>query len=388
MPQATTFNYLYQAEDRQPPEVKSVTLTDLTHVLVVFNERVTRASAENVSNYRISDGIGVLQARLASNGLEVTLQTAPHQYNRDYTVVILNIEDASPAANLLTASPGLTYFLVNHPNEGNSNLSVNGLNLSRYALDSLQVGDSYYIDRPYVVRGLPADKQGLLWIKTANADRNNNAETFLEFTLTREANIWIAYDSRVAQPPNWLRDFFTRTNESIIVSESAGRLTLWKAHRLPGRVTLGGNMAPGVQTTTSLSMYAVLIEDLQSPIPGDASTPQRFTLYQNYPNPFSIVGGVSRRSQGRTEIKYHLQESHHVELTVRNMLGQVVRKLHSGMQIPGTHTAYWNGRDEMGEQVPSGTYICTLEVRDEIGEGRTAMAASLSRQTRVMTVLK
>lgn len=388
MPEAATFKYIFQAEDRQAPEVNSVTLADLTHLRIVFNERVTRSSAENVKNYRISDGIRVLEGRLADNGLEVTLLTAPHQYNKDYTIVILNIQDTSPAGNIMVTSPALTYFVVNNPGGNYAGLSVNELSPAQYVLDSLQVGDLYYIDRPYLIKQIPSSKQGLLWVKTANADRSKTSERFLEFTLTGEANVWVAYDDRAGQPPNWLKNFFTRTNESIAVSESAGRLGLWKSHRLPGRVTLGGNLASGVQAATSLSMYVVLIEDLQGPKPGDAQTPQGFTLYQNYPNPFSVAGNISGRNQGRTEIKYHLEEAHYVELTVRNMLGQVVRRLQSGIRPPGTHSAFWDGRDKNGEPAPSGNYICTLEVRDEMKNGRLTMAASLSRQTRVITLLK
>jgi curli biogenesis system outer membrane secretion channel CsgG len=388
MPQAVTFQYIYQTEDRRPPEVNSVTLTDLTHLLIVFNEPISQASAANVSNYRISDDIQVFEARLADNGLEVTLLTSPHQYNKDYTIVILNIEDRSPATNTLTASPRITYFLVDNPNRNYSGLGVNGLYPARYVLDSLRVGDAYYIDRPYQITQIPTSKRGLLWIKTANDDRSSSAEQWLEFTLTREANVWVAFDSRAIQAPYWLKDNFTRTNEAIGVSESARKLTLWKAHYLPGRVVLGGTMAPGAQADVTLSMYIVLIEDLQGPRPENSPTPQRFALYQNYPNPFSAAGGVSGRTAGRTEIRFYLDEAHHVELTVRNMLGQPVRTLSHGVQPPGTHTAFWDGRDDNGDLLPSGSYLCTLEVRDEIKSGRLTMAASLSRQTRVMTLLK
>jgi hypothetical protein len=255
-------------------------------------------------------------------------------------------------------------------------------------LDSLQVGDTYYIDRPYVITQIPNSKRGLLWIKSASADRNNTSDRFLEFTLTREANVWIAYDSRANQAPNWLKDYFTRTNESIGVSESGVRLTLWKAHRLPGRVILGGNKAPGVQNTTNVSMYVVLIEDVQGPKPGDSPTPQRFALYQNYPNPFSISGAIPGQMARRTEIKYRLEERLHVMLTIHNMLGQAIRTLYNGTRPAGTHSVFWDGRDENGDPVPSGTYLCTLEIQDEVSDGEITLATSLSRQTRAMTLLK
>jgi hypothetical protein len=386
MPQALSYNYTYHAEDLTPPEVNSVTLTDLTHVLIVFSEPVTQGSAENVNNYRVTDNIQIQSARLAANGLEATLVTSLHQYNKDYNITVLNIKDRSAAANTIAANTTLTYFLVNNNGNGNNGLSVNGLSPARYVADTLQVGEAYYIDRPYVVRQIPASKHGLIWIKTANTDRANTSERFLEFTLTREANIYVAYDSRAAQPPTWLKNYFTNTGEFVTVSESAGKLNLWKAHYIPGRVSLGGNMAAGAQANTSLSMYVVLIEDSQSTPNADSPTPQSFALKQNYPNPFSRNGSAPNR--GLTKIEYYLKEPHFVTLTVHNTIGQVVRKLQSGLLSSGNHNATWDGRDDSGNLVPSGTYLCTLEVRDEVSNGGFAMSASLNRQTRVMTLLK
>jgi len=383
MPAARTFNYTYQAEDRQPPEVNSVTLTDLNHILVVFSEQVTQASAQNVANYRFSDDIQAQQARLAANGLEATLTTSVHQYNKDYSVTILNIKDRSAAANTIAANATFTYFLTNN-NNGNGT-HVNGLNPARYVVDSLRVGEAYYIDRPYVIRQVPNSKRNLLWIKTANVDRTNSSDRFLEFTLTRESNIYVAYDSRAAQPPSWLKDHFSNTGEVIMVSESAEKLNLWKSHYIPGRVALGGNVAAGVEANTSLSMYVVLIEDVLAPPDADTSTPQNFVLKQNYPNPFSRSGDTGL---AQTRIEYYLQEQHTVTLTVHNAIGQVVRQLYNGLQPAGTHRATWDGRGDNGKLLPSGTYLCILEVRDEISDAGFAMTASLNRQTRAMTLLK
>ncbi|MCI0698048.1 Ig-like domain-containing protein [candidate division KSB1 bacterium] len=386
MSQAKTFTYTYQVEDQRPPEVNSVTLTDQTHVLIVFNEPITLASAENAGNYSISDGVQVFEARLAGNGLEVTLLASAHQYNKDYNIVIRNIKDRSPAANTIKAGTIITYFLFNDAGDDGSGLSVNGLKPARYTVDSLQVGSAYYIDRPYVVRQIPNSKHGLLWIKTASADRNGTGEPFIEFTLTRESNIYVAYDSRAQQPPDWLRNYFTPTNEFITVSENNIKLKLWKQHSLPGSVVLGGNMAGGVQAGTSLSMYVVLVEDVQAPPTTNSPAPQSFVLFQNYPNPFSATGSIGGIS--RTTIRYYLQEQHQVVLTVHNKLGQVVRELNSGLMPAGYHNLTWDGRDDSGKPLPSGNYLCTLEVRDEFASVGLAMSASLNRQTKVITLLK
>jgi len=381
-----TFTYTYQAEDLQAPEVSSVAMTDLTHVTVVFNEPITQVSAQNKANYLISDGVQVQQAALSSSGLEVTLTTASHQYNKDYNLTVVNIKDRAPAANTMAANTTRTYKLTNNNNGGNnSGLSVNGLNLPKYAFGTLQVGESYYVDRPAVIRQIPESKRGLLMIKTALTDRTNRAERFLEFNLTREANIYVAYDSRATQPPDWLKNFFTDTGEDLVVSEQAAPLHLWKSRFGPRRIILGGNMASGAQAGASLSMYVVMVEDVQ--LSGtDPSAPQSFVLQQNYPNPFSRSG--SNGSLNKTTINFSLLEENQVILTIHNALGQKVRELYNGLKPAGKYPITWDGRDDNGNLLPSGTYLCTLEVRQEVNDAGFTMSASLSRQTRVMTLLK
>jgi hypothetical protein len=38
--------------------------------------------------------------------------------------------------------------------------------------------------------------------------------------------------------------------------------------------------------------------------------------------------------------------------------------------------------------LPTGKYLCTLEVRDEMTNGEFTMSASLNRQTKVITLVK
>ena len=78
--------------------------------------------------------------------------------------------------------------------------------------------------------------------------------------------------------------------------------------------------------------------------------PQEFALYQNYPNPFN----------SQTVLKYALPEACHVSLKIYNMLGEEVRVLANGPQGEGYKAVIWDGRDNSGELVSSGAYICKL----------------------------
>jgi hypothetical protein len=81
------------------------------------------------------------------------------------------------------------------------------------------------------------------------------------------------------------------------------------------------------------------------------STPHRFQLFPNYPNPFNPL----------TNIVYFLPADVRIKLTVYNLKGEKVRKLIDGFQTKGWKEIIWNGRDSRGKKVASGVYFCRLQ---------------------------
>ncbi len=79
--------------------------------------------------------------------------------------------------------------------------------------------------------------------------------------------------------------------------------------------------------------------------------PSRFALRQNYPNPFNSL----------TKIRFYLPERSEVSLVIYNLLGQKVKTLIKGMRGPGSFSVFWNGKNDRGEQVPSGMYFARLK---------------------------
>ena len=83
--------------------------------------------------------------------------------------------------------------------------------------------------------------------------------------------------------------------------------------------------------------------------------PLQTRLYPNYPNPFNP----------ETWIPYQLAEATEITIRIYNTEGKTVRTLLTGHQASGyyldrSRAAYWDGRNELGEQVASGVYICEL----------------------------
>jgi hypothetical protein len=88
-----------------------------------------------------------------------------------------------------------------------------------------------------------------------------------------------------------------------------------------------------------------------SDVPGHGA-PHRTALHQASPNPFNPS----------TSIRYDLDRTGSVNLTVFDMAGRVVRRLVANeVGTPGRHEIEWNGRDDAGRQAASGTYFYRLE---------------------------
>ncbi|MGH1365445.1 MAG: FlgD immunoglobulin-like domain containing protein [Calditrichia bacterium] len=83
----------------------------------------------------------------------------------------------------------------------------------------------------------------------------------------------------------------------------------------------------------------------------DGMIPSTTYLHANYPNPFNP----------ETTLRYDLQSSARVELTIFNLLGQKIRTLVSGKQGAGNYSVKWDGRAENNKQVASGVYIFRLK---------------------------
>ncbi len=87
--------------------------------------------------------------------------------------------------------------------------------------------------------------------------------------------------------------------------------------------------------------------------------PEKSVLLQNYPNPFNP----------ETWIPYHLMDANNVSIRIYSTAGQLIRTLDLGYRNAGVYSsqsksAYWDGRNEAGEQVASGVYFYNIIAGD------------------------
>ncbi|MBN1186148.1 MAG: hypothetical protein JXB49_27965 [Bacteroidales bacterium] len=102
----------------------------------------------------------------------------------------------------------------------------------------------------------------------------------------------------------------------------------------------------------------------------------------NLPKPISLLG-ISNYSvllanslfQDHSTIRFILPRQSHVKIMVYNILGQRVRTLADDERQPGAYEIIWDGRDNHGTQVSSGSYF----LRFEAGEFKTTKSLTVIR---------
>ena len=93
--------------------------------------------------------------------------------------------------------------------------------------------------------------------------------------------------------------------------------------------------------------------------------PNKLALNQNYPNPFNPI----------TTLQYDLPEDELVNITVYDILGNVINQLVNEVQNSGYKSIQWNATNSQGQPVSAGVYLYSIEAGD-------------FRQTKKMILLK
>ena len=99
--------------------------------------------------------------------------------------------------------------------------------------------------------------------------------------------------------------------------------------------------------TVSLTLQSLNIE-------GSSNLPESFILHQNYPNPFNPI----------TTLQYELPEDLFVNVTVYDMLGNVVNNLINANQSSGYNSVQWDATNNRGEPVSAGVYLYKIKAGD------------------------
>ncbi len=86
----------------------------------------------------------------------------------------------------------------------------------------------------------------------------------------------------------------------------------------------------------------------------DSSMLVDWQLFQNYPNPFNPS----------TNIKFSIPQPALITIEIYNVLGQKIRSLINTELFPGIHQIEWDGTDDQGLKVSTGTYLLMMNSKD------------------------
>ena len=83
--------------------------------------------------------------------------------------------------------------------------------------------------------------------------------------------------------------------------------------------------------------------------------PEKLSIRHAHPNPFN----------NSVSISFEMPNSKNVNLTIFDMKGRLIRQLSLGVLGIGSHKVLWDGKNDLGNNLPSGIYMAVLEIGDK-----------------------
>jgi hypothetical protein len=238
--------------DVTPPVVENMEIEAADQVRIYFSENVEQNSSETLANYSITPNlsltptVGIIQATLSNDLRTVILQTGNHASGQNYTLTVQNVKDRAEPPNQMQAPQYLSYSYQKV-------FKISNLTPAIYDTAHLVLGDQIYIDRDYVLQSLPESLRNLVWIRTANDHKESADTTFMVFTISDRANVYVGYDRENLQIPSWLSTW-ALTSAQIVTNDAT--FNVYSKTFPAGQVILGGN-----QGYTKSSMYLVILDN-------------------------------------------------------------------------------------------------------------------------------
>jgi hypothetical protein len=240
--------------DTTPPSLEWAKSVSATHVKLRFDEALASSSVSDVSHYQFDPPLTVQSAALDGDNQTVLLTTSEQQDGTTYTVTVSGVTDQADTPNAVdNVSAQYTYRTA----------LIGGLTPETYRVVTRSDGDSLYIDRDFVFTSIPTELADSRWILTANDDKYATDTSFIEFYLSRPADVIIGYDNSTDTRPAWLSDW-TATGYQIQSSDT--HFMCYQKRFEAGKVVLGGN-----EQGRASSMYLVAVNEIQ--ISGDRQPP-------------------------------------------------------------------------------------------------------------------
>ena len=191
-------------------------------------------------------------------------------------------------------------------------------------------------------------------------------------TVSRSIDLGVSGTFAIAPSPDGRKLYLTAYSEGslLVVDVASGILRKKLAIGRNPRAIAFSPDGTQVYVTSSFSNEIHIVDAVRDTVVGHYATgqnprgialaqpvwpvviaqPTRFAFAPTFPNPFN----------GSTQITYTLATDILVELRVYNALGQTVRTLLHQYREAGTHQIHWDGKDDQGRVLASGTYLLIM----------------------------
>lgn len=159
-------------------------------------------------------------------------------------------------------------------NDNSSNGSANEANWS--VQDDLQLGDIVFGDRMtgskvYKFESMPDHLKGQEWIRSAVGSRSATNNDLVSFFLAADADVYVAYDSRITTEPEWLTANYEDTGETIADSQPV----VYKLYKK--RYAAGSHVVMGSNNNTSKCPYFVILKPTEPGVQPPAAAPSKLS---------------------------------------------------------------------------------------------------------------
>lgn len=329
-----------------------------TTVVVKFSEFVEKTSSENAANYFIPN-MTVLSAKRENDMSVVTLKTTPADTSLAYKLFVLNIFDMAEVPRKTSSlSVDLTKVKPLNSNQikintGGSKNTKSGFMADKEYSFSGEFGwlDGSILSVPNAISGTTDDSvyqtsiNGIAMYKVRVRPGNYKVTLLFSENEFAATNVRV-FDITVERSTHklYLFDVFKLTGKNSAISREFTPVTVNDGEldihfsAITGNPTLSGLQIDYLGAPTGIS------EDI-------VNKTESLQLYQNYPNPFNPV----------TTIPFTLSSADYLSLKIYDITGAEVYTQNLGYQPAGTRAVNWNGRNNSGQFVSSGTYFFYLQ---------------------------
>lgn len=199
---------------------------------------------------------------------------------------------------------------------------------------------------------------------TVSLDNSENVAA-IQFTINSSSNISLnepRKSGRIAGP-EWTLSY-NRKNDStinvVVFSTGMGNLEIGSGSLVTFSLSERSGSAINRISLTRIVLSSPNAQSIAATVNNFEWTTSlaenSISLQQNFPNPFNPT----------TTIPYRLERDSHVNLSIYDLTGRVIRTIIDQSKTSGSHSASWNSTDNAGQLVPSGVYFVRLQVGNNV----------------------